>query len=65
MDEAEREVNEEWGREWRSANFAYGSSVYLSALAYLSDVNLREKEEWGEIEGETYSFCSATMQVVR
>jgi hypothetical protein len=24
-------VNEEWGREWRSANLAYGSSVYLSA----------------------------------
>ena len=27
MEEAEREVNEDWGREWRSANLAYGSSV--------------------------------------
>jgi hypothetical protein len=34
-------------------------------LAYLSDASLREKEEWREIEGETDSFCSTTMQVVR
>ena len=28
-------MNDEWGREWRSANLAYGSSVYSLASAHI------------------------------
>jgi len=41
IEDAEREVNEEWGLEWRSANFAYGSSVYSSARVLIRRVLTR------------------------